>query len=123
MMDFTKRENYDEELVDYILDEFITFQMVSDNLYHQDNNYSIIVCRKSDDINYFITMNHKMTTIYEYSTKNNSYRFAELNKELKRLFGDLDKSAKENELVRDFLGTKREKKIEKIIGNIEDDNK
>ena len=123
MMDFTHRENYDDELVDYILDEFITFKMVSDNLYHQDNNYAIIVIRKSDDINYFISLNYKMSTIYEYNTNDNPYRLEELDKEFKRLFDDLDTSTKENKLVRDFLGTKREKKIEKIIGNIEDDNK
>ena len=121
-MDFISQENYDERLVDYILDEFISFRMVSKNLFHQNNNYSLCVIPKNNTIGYFMGLYHNSESIYEYSVKEGSYRFEELDKEFIKLFGQLDTSARKNKLVREFLGTNREKKLEKIMGKIEDDN-
>lgn len=121
-MEFINIENYDDALIDYILDEFISFVLDGEILHHRNNNYILNLIPKTAVRGYLIGLYFNNEEIYIYHALEGSYRFDELDKELKRIYKQLDDNVRKNKLVREFLGVNRKKKLEKIIDNL-DDNK
>lgn len=117
-MNFTNRENYDTELIDYIIDGDIKFEMIDENLMHTNGEYYLCIIRRSDPTSFFMGLSYKMESVYDYTAESGSYRYVELETHFLELFTELDLSNRKNKLVRNFLGDNRGKKISKITKKI-----
>jgi len=107
-MNFTGKENYDESLVDYILDNNIQFRMFSTKLMYDDGDYCMCVVNNSNSHGrrngFFMNLFHGTDIIYDYDAIVGTYRYDEFFDFLLKQFLSLDKSAQRNNLIQGFLG-------------------